>query len=224
LLKALDNYTAALAAITKAADRADFDNAAAELSTSVGGLTQSAAAASGVATAAAPVVGSIAKASSNAVLWLVGQGLDYQRLEELRTATGAACEPIHVLAAALGVLLEEQRGNRLDGLFTLLVLRIQALNAAQATPHIADSAYGALIDKAQAAADAFETVRASNPQATAQALRTAHDALVVAVRNNDGQFAALVASLQTFAETVNGLTAAATATPSPATNTTASKF
>src|ERR1700682_3605948 len=38
LLKALDNYTAALAAITKAQDRADFDSAAAKLSAAVGTL------------------------------------------------------------------------------------------------------------------------------------------------------------------------------------------
>src|SRR5260370_23857539 len=76
LLRALDNYTAALAAITKAQDRADFDNAAAKVSSAVGALAHSAPGPYGAA--AAPV----AKASTNAVLWLVGQDLDYRRLQE----------------------------------------------------------------------------------------------------------------------------------------------
>jgi hypothetical protein len=72
LLKALDNYTAALAAITKAQDRADFDNAAAQVSAAVGALAQSAPGPYGAA------AGPVAKASSSAVLWLVGQDLDYR--------------------------------------------------------------------------------------------------------------------------------------------------
>jgi hypothetical protein len=84
LLRALDNYTAALAAITKAQDRADFDNAAAEVSAAVGALAQSAPGPYG--TAAAPV----AKASTNAALWLVGQDLDYRRLPEPGSAHSRA--------------------------------------------------------------------------------------------------------------------------------------
>jgi len=223
LLSALDNYASALAAITQAADRADFNNASAKLSNAVAALAQTAAAASGVAAAGAPAIGSIAQVSSNTALWLVGQGLDYQRLKKLRAGTGAACEPIHVLAGALGVMLEEQQGNRLDGLYSLLLLRIQAVNIARVSPHITDSGYGSAIDDAQAAADAFQAVRTIHSEAIAQALSAAHDALVVAVRNNDGQLDALVASLQTLAETANGLASAANATSLPASTATASK-
>ena len=102
LIKALDNYTAALAAVTKAQDRADFDTAAGKLSAAVGGLAQSAGP---YGAAAAP----IAKASVNIALWFVGEALDDQRLEELRIATRAACEPVHVVTDALGLLLENQR-------------------------------------------------------------------------------------------------------------------
>jgi hypothetical protein len=204
LPKAFDNYTAALAAVTKAQDRADFDAAAAKVSAAVGAL------AGPYATAA--------KASSNAALWLVGQELDYRRLEELKIATGLACEPIHILAPALGVVLDEQRGDRLDVLHTVLEERIRAVNVARTTPHITDQAYGAAIDDAQAAADAFQAVYATNPEATAQALSNAHDALVVAVRNNDGQFAALVVSLQTLSQEANTQAAGAVATPSPTTS------
>lgn len=207
LLKALDNYTSALAVITRAQDRADFDNAAAKVSAAVGTLAQSVPAYGAAA-------GPVARASSSAILWLVGQDLDYRRLHELQNATQRACEPIHVLADALGVALEEQRDARLRGLFVLLVRKTQAVNKARAVPHVTDQTYGAAIDDAQAAADAFETVRATDPHATAQALRDAHDQLVVAVRNNDREFAALVASLQTFAERANDLAAAAGANPS----------
>ena len=208
LLKALDNYSAALAAVTNAQDRADFDNAAAKVSAAVGALAQSAPGPYGAA--AAPVT----KASTNAALWLVGQDLDYRRLHELQNATRIACEPIQVLADALGVVLEEQRDARLRGLYVLLVRKTQALNRAGATPGVTDQAYGAAIDDAEAAADAFQTVRATDPHATARALRDAHDKLVVAVRNNDGEFAALVASLQIFTQRADDLATAAAANAS----------
>jgi hypothetical protein len=41
-----------------------------------------------------------------------------------------------------------------------------------------------------------------------QALSDAHDALVVAVRNNDGEFGALVTNLQTLATQMQALAAA----------------
>lgn len=200
LLKALDNYTAALGAITKAQDRADFDNAAAKASDAVSVL--------------AGPYSSVAKPSSNAVLWLVGQDLDYRRLHELQNATHQACEPIHVLADALGVALEEQRDARLRGLFVLLVRKTQAVNRARIAPGVTEQSYGAALDDAQAAADAFQTVRATDPHATALALRNAHDDLVVAVRNNRGEFTALVASLENFAQRANDLAAAARANAS----------
>jgi hypothetical protein len=207
LLRTLDNYIAALAAVTRAQDRADFDNAAAKVSAAVGELVQSAPP---PYSAGAPV----AKASTNAALWLVGQDLDHRRLQELQNATQKASEPIHDLAAALGVVLTGQHRIRLRGLHHLLAVKVDAVNIARSKPHVTDQTYGAAIDDAQAAADAFQTVRAADPQATAQALSDAHDALVVAVRNNDGEFTALVASLQTFSQRANDLAAAAAATAS----------
>ena len=61
LLKTLDNYTAGLAAVTNAQDRANFDTAAGKLSAAVAGLIQSAGP---YGAAAAP----IAKASVNIAL------------------------------------------------------------------------------------------------------------------------------------------------------------
>jgi hypothetical protein len=189
LLKILNNYTAALAAVTKAQDRADFDTAAGKLSAAVGGLAQSAGP---YGAAAAP----IAKASVNIALWFAGQALDYQRLEELRIATRAACEPIHVVTDALGLALDDQRRLRLSGLDEWSVDMVRTANVARTTPHVSDQTLGAAIDNAQAALAAFETVRVANPTATIRALSDAHDALLVAVRNNDGEFGALIANLQ----------------------------
>ena len=202
LLKVLDDYIAALAGITKAQDRADFDNAAATVSAAIGALAEAVPA---YGAAASPVV----KASSNAVLWLVGQDLDYRRLQELQMATAAACKPIRVLAEALGVVLEGQRKVRLRGLHDILALKIQAANIARTEPHATDQTYAVAVDDAQAAANTFQAVRAADPRGAAQALSDAHDALVVAVRNNDGQFAALVISLQTFAQQADDLANAA---------------
>ena len=209
LLKSLDNYTAALAAVTKAQDRTDFDTAAGKVSAAVGGLVQSAGP---YGAAAAP----IAKASVNIALWLVGEALDYQRLEELRIATRAACEPVHLVTDALGLLLENQRGIRLGGvqgaggggLDEWLNDEIQAANTALVTRGVSDQNLGTAIDNAQAAAAEFEAVRVYNPRATMQALSDAHDALVVAVRNNDGEFGALVTNLQTLATQAQALAAA----------------
>ena len=118
LLRALDNYTAGLAAVTKAQDRADFDDAAAKVSAGVGSLAQTAATASGIGAAAAPAAGGVAKASSNAILWVVGQDLDHRRLEQLQIATREACKPIHTLAFALAVITRRaarQQAGRVAG-------------------------------------------------------------------------------------------------------------
>jgi hypothetical protein len=199
LIMRLDNYAAALAAVTKAQDRADFDNAAARVSAAVGALPGP--------------YGPPAKAGSSALLWLVGQDLDHRRLEELRNATEAACQPVHDLSDALGAILKNQRGDRLDGLHELMRSKILALDDLRTTPHVTDAAYAAAIDDVQATVDAYETVRATDPKGAAQALSNAHDALVLAVRNNDGQIDALINATQVFAQSADAMAAAA-ATPS----------
>jgi hypothetical protein len=169
----------------------------------VGGLVQSAALASGAGAAAAPLAGALAKASVDVVLWVIGQALDYQRLEELRAATEKACEPVHALAIALDFILEEQRGNELQELRKQLVWNIRTVNQlrGQGNPQ----SYGAAIDAAEASADAFQNIRVTDPDALANALRDAHDKLVLAVRNNTGESDALIASLTTFAKYVGQL-------------------
>lgn len=203
LLKALDNYTAALAAVTKAQDRTDFDTAAGKLSAAVGTLAQSGGP---YGAAAAP----IAKASVNIALWVVGEALDYQRLEALRNSTRAACQPIHIITDALGVALDIQRRSllQLDSDW-LKIDMLRKYDMDRANPRVNDAALGTDIDNAQAAVVKFEAVRVSNPIATMRALSDAHDALVLAVRNNDGEFGTLIANLQTLAQYAQALAAAA---------------
>ena len=78
IFASLRDYSAALVAITKAQDRADFDAAAGKVSGAVGGLVASASLASGGV--GAPVFGAVATASADIVLWVVGQALDHQRV------------------------------------------------------------------------------------------------------------------------------------------------
>jgi hypothetical protein len=215
VLDSLKSYAAALVAITKAQDRADFDAAAGKVSAAVGALVQSAADASGEGAAAAPAAGTVAKASTDILLWVVGQSLDWQRWRELRRATAAACEPVHSLAMAVQFMLEEQRDVELRTLRPQLTLYIQAANRLRAS-RANDQAYGDAIDRAFTAADSYQAVRVTAPQAAAQSLQEAHDKLVVAVRNDTGQSDALVTSLTTFAKNVSQFETAAQTASAPA--------
>lgn len=213
LFSALDNYGTALAALTNAQDRADFDKASSTLSTAVGGLTGGVALASGAAAPVSPAVTALADTSSNMLLWLIGQDLDYRRLKKLKLAVNTACQPIHTLADALGGLMDDQRVKRQDVLKELLREKIRAVNGAKAA-NASDQVYGAALDDAQAAAAAYQAVKASNPLATAQELSGAHDKLIAAVNNNDDKsFSDLATSLQQFATLANSLTTAAAANP-----------
>jgi hypothetical protein len=133
---------------------------------------------------------------------VVGQALDHQRLRQLRTSVEEACEPVHVLATAAGVILEEQRGNELDLLHKQMGYQAQNVNKLRGQ---SDQSYGAAIDAVETTADAYQALRVADPDALANALRNAHDQLVLAVRKNDGQTGALIASLTTLSQLVDQL-------------------
>jgi len=216
-LKSLALYASALAAVTRAQDRADFDSAASKVIASVDGLVQSVAVANPTTAVLAPGIGDVTKAAGNLFFWLVGQSLDYQRLQQLREATSKACWPVRDLADAAGDLLRWQQKSRLGVLEDLLTQRMFAVDRARNAPA---ATYGAAIDTAFVSVDAFRAVRAVRPTEIAAAMREAHDDLVAAVKRNDGQFAELQRSLQAFVERVNDLAeavkAAAAANASPA--------
>jgi hypothetical protein len=114
----------------------------------------------------------------------------------------------------VGFLLENQRLSQLGYLKELLVSKIQAMNIANRT-HVTEKDYGAAIDEAQVTADAFTAVHVGNPLVPAQAFSDAHDALVVAVRNNGGQFPELIDRLQAFAERTDEVTSALASSKKP---------
>ena len=212
LLQALQNYTAALSALTNAQDRADFDNASSNLSTAVGSFIGGIATASGVAAPLAPAVSELADTSSNLVLWLVGEDLDYRRLKKLKLAVSTASLPMHTLTQALGVNLDDQSKQRQSVLKELLSFQVNAMNSANAAK-LNDKDFGTAFDNAQAAADAFQAVKESSPVEVVQALSEAHDQLVNAIyKNDDISFTNLANSLQTFSTLANNLANAALAT------------
>lgn len=86
-LKVLKDYAKGLAAVTNAADRAAYDAAVAQLSSAVGALTS--AAAKGM-----PGAGAVATASVNLLGWLVGEALDQQRYDTLRSAVLTVDTPL----------------------------------------------------------------------------------------------------------------------------------
>jgi hypothetical protein len=176
MLKAIDHYAVGLAALTNAKDRADFDNASAKLAGALGDLAKSAGP---EGAASAPVV----KASASLLLWIIGEELDYRRFEQLQIATAAACEPIHVVADALGVGSEQINARDLAILRLTLAFRLRRVNQSRASRAVSDQEIATAIDDLYEAADAFQTLRRIDPWATAQAMRKAHDDLVVAVRS-----------------------------------------
>ncbi|MBS0521860.1 MAG: hypothetical protein JSR90_24410 [Proteobacteria bacterium] len=86
-LKVLKDYAKGLAAVTNAADRAAYDAAVAQLASAVGALTS--AAAKGM-----PGAGTVATASVNLLGWLVGEALDQQRYDTLRSAVLTVDTPL----------------------------------------------------------------------------------------------------------------------------------
>jgi hypothetical protein len=198
-INALKGYFEGLAAVTKAQDRADFNTAATKLGGAVKELVNLASSGNG----------SLAGAAFNLAAWLIGQDLDYQRLLKLQEATRLACRPVKEVLGALSIGIEDQRGERLSELSALVIVRTEALGRARAR-HVTDQDYGAAIDQAQAAVDAYEKVRTSKPKEAVDKLREAHDKLVEAVKNNNGQFEALAKSLADLAPLVSGLVTAST--------------
>jgi hypothetical protein len=187
--KAVKNYGAALAALTNAKDRTDFDSASAKVAAALGDLAK-AAGPEGAA------FGPAVKASANLLLWIVGQELDYRRFKELQIATAAACQPIHIIADALGVGKEEDHARELDALQGVMIIRVQNVNRLRTNTTATDQAYSIAIEDAYAAADTFQSARKSDPWSATQALRKAHDDLFMAVNFGSVDLAVVEKSVQ----------------------------
>lgn len=234
-LKVLKDYVKALAAVTNAADRAAYDAAVGQLSSSV---TTLAAAASVAAPAAA-----LAPAAVNLFGWVVGTALDQQRYDTLRAAVlivdtpmpypdGTPAvptpgpktdaekkselqrlekrKPIHVIATRFG-----------NGLLTLSVARQQWLYQQgqnltyRLGPQLSEAAYKQRLSDAQAVVGTINALRKSDPTGAANDIAEAHDALAEAIRNPKNGYAELLTALSTFGEKVAAVQAAMPAVAQP---------
>ena len=206
VLKSIGDYAAAIAALSAAADRTAFDTASTNVATAVGALAASAGKYAGP-------IGStfvLAKPVTTAVLWLVGQKLDYDRLLMLRAAVSNADPSIQVLATkALPVILSGQNLSQQTAVLNLLSSQIEAVNVIRAHPPVKDADYGSALYTAQATASALNAVRAADPNATARALADAYSKLTAAVMSDDGQLDALGTSIETFSQQVSAIVNAA---------------
>lgn len=211
----VQHYAAGLNAVTQSRDREEFNAAKATLAASVGTMVSTAGTAFGGIGAAA---GPVAAASTNITLWLVGTDLDHQRYETLRRETIAACRPIKVLAGVIEFIIETQRGNRLDTLNRELREHFRTLDRIRTQS--TDQAYTAEITATYATLDRYEAVRKIDPFALESAIDTAHDTLVLAIYENDGQVAAVTAALDTLSDSVTSLRAATETTSSSGTSAT----
>ncbi|UYN93888.1 MAG: hypothetical protein KIT25_17790 [Enhydrobacter sp.] len=189
LVTVLNAYTGALAAVTKASDRAEFDKEVGNLAKAVQGLM----AATGVGVTAAPVIA----AGVNLFGWLVGTALDIQRYETLRNAVNAVDAPAkndvkpmktiaNTLQGELVVLMEVRQGKLLDE---------AALVRRRIGPGNSDETYRTRLADLEALLAAVEDLRKADPAAAAQGLAKAHEELVAAVNNPKIDFEQLIKSL-----------------------------
>ncbi|MQP68285.1 hypothetical protein GE253_23480 [Niveispirillum sp. SYP-B3756] len=208
ILKVLNNYTAALVSLTNAEDSAAFDAAASKASTAVSSL----------AAAADLPLSAVIKPAGNFLFWLIGQKLDYDRLQALHETITAADPSIQVLSVALKTSLsgqnEKQQGNLLD----LLGSQIKYANILATRKSNSDANYSTALDAAQATAARFAAVHTMDMEAVASSVGQAHTELKVAIMSNDGQWSALEGSFETLIDNVSALVKAANPPPvAPAT-------
>lgn len=209
-LTALQSYAHALAAVTNAADRSAFDAAVGKLGSSLGAMAaaagpQGAAAAKGVT------------AGVNAIGWLIGEQLDYQRFEVLKkavNAVGAAPDggetAMKVITNAIGQGLVLARDTRLTSLNEELDIEMARLG-----PGLGDTAYTQRLASCEALANGIEALRTADPAGTAAQINIAHEALVKAVNDPSRELPALLTALEQFSDKAQALDAAFTAGAAP---------
>jgi hypothetical protein len=222
-LKVLKNYADALAAVTNAKDRSDYDTAVGQLSGAVGTVLSPVAPGPSVAVSA----------GINVFGWLVGTALDEQRYDTLRKAVltvglppppedkksvprlANGCynpdttppvprAPIRVitdtLCTGLETLAAQQRLSLRASAFALL----DAVNDGSLT----NAEYTKALGDAQAAFANLEALRKANPGSAANGLADAHDKLVEAVQNPTKNYTALMKAIGDFADKVSAAVAA----------------
>ncbi|MBX9698749.1 MAG: hypothetical protein K2X74_04895 [Acetobacteraceae bacterium] len=204
VMQALDDYAAALKALSNADDRKALDAATAQFCTGAGAI----AAAAGVA---GPVFG--------AVCGLVGQtlgiGLDHARYRRLRDGVEIAqARVIPSFATVLAETLERAQNNRRALLREETRQNVVTLRAAATVWASSPAAYDARTAALSGAATSLGAIRASNPRAVAQAMAEAHAALAAALADDTRQVEPLTNAVSKFANEVEKLRQAIAGAPS----------
>ena len=190
----LGEYGASLKAISDAADRAAFDKAADQLADTAGALAGTLGAFAGGAGAA---IGPVVKGAVKLAAFGVAQGLERRRYQALKSALIQTCIPVRTLATAAGLLMQSHRGDRLAWNRSTMFYARQQVN--RGSPN-----RGAALEAGQQAAASMNTLTV-DPRIAVQQFIVAHDKLVLAVANGEGQDDAVLESVTEFVKRVDEL-------------------
>jgi hypothetical protein len=201
----LKEYSDSLAAVTNAADRAALDSAVGDLSKSAGTLASTVGMAAGPAASAA--IGGVVSASVSLIGWIVGQAEDERRLAALDTALRATCRPMQVLGQTAETLIDARLREIPD-------IRLKAVDNIQHGMRAGMSRAEYFSRDAEIDTLIAAGVRPPDPQnQPGYLMRDAHDALVKAVNNREGQTLALITAVGAFADAAQKLQTALTKLP-----------
>ncbi|MBI2715473.1 MAG: hypothetical protein HYX37_13625 [Rhizobiales bacterium] len=198
-VKALTDYTAGLAAVTNAKDRADYDSAVSDLASTVSSLVSEAG---GVGAAA----GAAVKAGINLLGWIVGTALDIQRFNTLKAAVNEMNTPVRkgkpfnvvVMAIAQQVrTLAQQRRELLQDDITAL--------KASLGPQISEETYRLRLADVNAMSAALDALNQSSVSEAANALMLAHLQLVLAVNSSNPNIQNLTNTLKALGDKASAL-------------------
>jgi len=187
ILQVLREYGEALKAISNAADRAAFDQAAEGLAETAGTVAGTLGAFAGGAGAA---IGPVVKVAVRLAAFAAVQGLERRRYEALRTALLQTCVPVRTLARAVGLLVYNHSTDRVRWNTNTIIYAAQRVDGGGADRVTA-------LEAGQQATASLVTLRV-DPRVAAREFVTAHDRLVVAVTSGESQEAAVMESLTEF--------------------------
>lgn len=197
IAKTLRDYAKALAAVTNAADRAALDAAVGDLSGSAGGLAGTIGMSGGPAASAA--ISGVVTASVSLAGLVLGTALDYRRLEALDTAVRATCLPMQTLGQTVDTLI----ATRLTGIAAYRLQSVQTILSGMRPTMGRDEYF-----RRDNEIDGLLAAGIAPPDPNLHPgldLRKAHDALVKAVVNREGQTLALIEAVGRFAEAADAL-------------------
>jgi hypothetical protein len=197
LASKLKDYADGLTAITNAADRAQLDSAISDLSKSAGGLAGAVGMAAGPVTAAA--TGAVVSAGISLVGWIIGTAEDQRRFEALDNTLRVTCEPIRVLAEAADTLIDARLVQIADDRRAAAITILKGMQGGMGREEFAhrDQEVDDLLAAGIRPPDTGKNL--------GSAFRAAHDALVKAVINREGQTAELIAAVGNFADVAKAL-------------------